>query len=326
MQTVLVTGCAGFIGSHVTEALLAKGLKVVGIDNFDPFYPRAVKEKNLSHCINHPHFSFFETDCSDKDGLIRLPGNIDLVIHLAAKAGVRPSIDDPQGYIKANIIGTQNILQWMVLHGVKKLVFASSSSVYGNNPKLPFSEADNVDNPISPYAFTKKANELMNFTWHDLHGIDVVNLRFFTVYGPRQRPDLAIHKFASLIGQNQPITLFGDGSMGRDYTFISDIVAGIMAAIGYVMANQKVYEIINLGNSSPVTLHELSYTLFRLMGKQQNILYKPVQPGDVAFTYADTTKAAKLLGFRPNTHLVEGLQRFLEWREQSHSQNGRHGL
>ena len=317
MHTILVTGCAGFIGSHVTEALLAKGFKVIGIDNFDPFYPRCVKEKNLSHSIGHPHFSFIETDCSDKEGLIQVPTNINLVIHLAAKAGVRPSIDDPQGYIRANITGTHNILQWMVMNGIKKMIFASSSSVYGNNPKLPFSETDNVDNPISPYAFTKKANELMNYTWHHLHGIDIVNLRFFTVYGPRQRPDLAIHKFVSLISENLPITLFGDGSMGRDYTFISDIVAGILASIDYVMSNQKVYEIINLGNSSPVTLHELSYTLFRLMGKPLNILYKPVQPGDVVYTYADTSKAAKLLGYQPNTRLVEGLQRFIEWREQN---------
>jgi UDP-glucuronate 4-epimerase len=317
MYTILVTGCAGFIGSHTTEALLARGYKVVGVDNFDPFYPKPVKERNLSGFLNHPEFRFYETDFTERDNLDQLPDDITHVIHLAAKAGVRPSIDDPQGYMKTNLTGTYNILDWMVARGIRKMVFASSSSVYGNNPKLPFSETDNVDNPISPYAFTKKANELMNHTWHHLYGIDIVNLRFFTVYGPRQRPDLAIRKFAQLIKYNKPITMFGDGTTGRDYTFIEDIVAGILSSLDYVVKNDKVFEIFNLGNSSPVSLRELTDTLYRLMGKEKSIIYEPMQPGDVNFTYADISKAERLLGYKPATPLAQGLKKFLEWLEST---------
>jgi UDP-glucuronate 4-epimerase len=315
MHTILVTGCAGFIGSHTTEALLRRGDRVVGIDNFDPFYDRKVKEKNLSGFIHHPNFTFVETDITQRDALDALSSDITHVIHLAAKAGVRPSIADPEGYIKTNITGTRNILDWMLSRGIKKMVFASSSSVYGNNRKRPFAESDNVDFPISPYAFTKKANELMNFTWHHLYDMGIINLRFFTVYGPRQRPDLAIRKFAGLISQNKPITMYGDGNTGRDYTFIEDIVKGIIASLDYVMNHNKVYEIINLGNSSPVSLRELTDTLYRTMNKEKNIIYEPMQPGDVDYTYADITKAGKLLGYQPSTPLATGLKKFLEWME-----------
>jgi UDP-glucuronate 4-epimerase len=315
MNKILVTGCAGFIGSHTTEALLERGHQVVGIDNFDPFYSREIKEKNLSGFIDHPGFTFSETDITQPHALDLLPADIDRVIHLAAKAGVRPSIEDPQGYIKTNISGTQNILDWMVKRNIKKMVFASSSSVYGNNRKLPFSESDNVDFPISPYAFTKKACELMNFTWHNLYQLDIINLRFFTVFGPRQRPDLAIRKFADLIQHNEPINLYGDGTTGRDYTFIDDIVKGVVASLDYINNHEKVYEIINLGNSTPLLLNELADTLFTLMKKEKNIVYLPMQPGDVQYTYADISKARELLGYQPDTPVREGLRKFLESRK-----------
>ncbi len=315
MDTILVTGCAGFIGSHTTEALLNRGKKVVGIDNFDPYYSREIKEKNLSSFINHNNFVFSEIDITQKDSLKNLPQDIDKVIHLAAKAGVRPSIEDPEGYINTNINGTRNILAWMLHRNIKKLVFASSSSVYGENKKLPFAETDNVDFPISPYAFTKKANELMNYTWHHLYDMDMINLRFFTVYGPRQRPDLAICKFAGKISNNEPIHIYGDGTTGRDYTYIDDIVQGILASLHYVGQKDKVYEIINLGNSSPVQLNHLVDTIYKLMGKEKNIIHDPMQPGDVSYTYADITKAKELLNYHPGTSMEDGLRKFLDWQK-----------
>jgi UDP-glucuronate 4-epimerase len=311
-NTILVTGCAGFIGSHVCELLLDKGHTVVGIDNFDPFYPRAIKEQNLSAFISHTNFHFYELDICKGLDVVKETG-ITAIIHLAAKAGVRPSIEDPAGYVHTNITGTQKIHEFMQQRSISKLVFASSSSVYGNNKKIPFAETDNVDNPISPYAFTKKAGELMNYTFHHLSGADIINLRFFTVYGPRQRPDLAIHKFIHKIAAGQPITLFGTGDTSRDYTYVEDTVAGIYKALEYCLNNTGVYTTVNLGNNKPVTLMELVHAVYKVMGKEQNIVFEPMQPGDVDITYADISKAAALLQYDPATDINTGLQKFADW-------------
>ena len=310
---VLVTGCAGFIGSHLTERLLNGGYRVVGVDNFDPFYDRFIKERNLSNALTHPDFLFINADIRDTAWLDTLNADIDSVIHVAAKAGVRPSIEQPAEYISTNITGTHNLLSWMHGRGITKLVFASSSSVYGNNEKMPFSETDAVEQPISPYAFTKRSGELLTHTYHHLYNLSVVNLRFFTVYGERQRPDLAIHKFVRMIDQDEPIPMFGQGDTSRDYTYVSDTVDGIMAALRYLDEHSNAYEIINLGNHSPVTLQTLVDTLYRLMDKTPNVRYLPKQPGDVERTYADVSRAAALLGYQPRVSLDEGLSRFVNW-------------
>lgn len=313
MDTILITGCAGFIASHVCELLLKNGYKVIGVDNFDPFYPRQIKEENLSHFIDHPHFKFYELDICN--GLQEVQeDNITAVLHLAAKAGVRPSIDDPEGYNRTNITGTHKVHELMRRKGIKKLVFASSSSVYGNNTKIPFSETDNVDNPISPYAFTKKAGELMNYTFHHLYNIDIINLRFFTVYGPRQRPDLAINKFISKINNGEPLVLFGDGSTARDYTYIEDTADGIYKALQFCMRTNDLYTTINLGNNNPVKLKDLVALIYKHMGKDENIMYEAMQPGDVDITYADISKAAELLGYQPATSINEGIKKYINWK------------
>ncbi len=312
MGTILVTGCAGFIGSHVCTLLLNNGFKVIGVDNFDPFYNRSVKEINLAKFKTHPSFVFYEIDITE--GLDAVTEkDITAVIHLAAKAGVRPSIEDPAGYIKVNITGTQKVHDFMQAQGIKKIVFASSSSVYGNNKKMPFSEDDNVDNPISPYAYTKKAGELMNYTLHHLYNIDVINLRFFTVYGPGQRPDLAIHKFVKKIANNQPLVLFGDGQTARDYTYVDDTVAGIYSALQYCLNNTGLYTTINLGNNKPVKLNELVDIIYDEMGKEKNVLYQAMQAGDVDITFADITKADKLLNYKPATGMALGIKKFIAW-------------
>ncbi|MFM6924362.1 MAG: GDP-mannose 4,6-dehydratase [Ferruginibacter sp.] len=312
MVTILVTGCAGFIGSHVSSLLLNKGFKVIGVDNFDPFYSRTVKELNLAKCKTHPAFSFYEIDIAE--GLEAVPDEkIDAVIHLAAKAGVRPSIEDPAGYIKVNITGTQKVHDFMQARAIHKLVFASSSSVYGNNKKMPFSEEDNVDNPISPYAYTKKAGELMNYAFHHLYHVDVINLRFFTVYGPGQRPDLAIHKFVERIAEDQPLVLFGNGDTARDYTYIDDTVAGIFSALKYCLQNTGLYTTVNLGNNKPVKLNELVDIIYTAMGKEKNVIYEAMQPGDVDITFADISKAGSLLDYKPATDMATGIKKFIVW-------------
>lgn len=313
MRTVLVTGCAGFIGSHVTDFYLRRGFKVIGIDNFDPFYGRTVKLANLGSAFSNPQFIFHELDLADQKALNVLTEKVDVVIHLAAKAGVRPSIIDPAAYIKANIIATQNVLEWMKLREVSKLVFASSSSIYGNNKKIPFVENDIVDFPISPYAFTKKSCELLVHTYHHLCSIDAVNLRFFTVYGERQRPDLAIHKFTKLALGNKPITMFGDGETARDYTYIHDIVQGIDGAVNYVMKNEHVFEIVNIGNNSPVKLNQLITAIYALLKTEPRIIYEGMQAGDVEITYADISKAKALFNYQPATELNTGLSNFIRW-------------
>ncbi|MGG9960067.1 GDP-mannose 4,6-dehydratase [Ferruginibacter sp. SUN106] len=316
MSKILVTGCAGFIGSHLCELLLSKGFEVIGVDNFDPFYDKKIKEKNLGTFIDHENFSFYDIDIT-RD-LATIPTQpIDAIVHLAAKAGVRPSIEDPAGYIHTNIVGTEKILAFMKDNAITKLVFASSSSVYGNNKKIPFSETDNVDNPISPYAFTKKAGELLNYNYHHLYNFDIINLRFFTVYGPRQRPDLAIHKFIKKIARDEKIILFGDGSTARDYTYVDDTVQGIMKALNYCMNNSNLFLTLNLGNNNPVQLNDLVNLIYQEMGKEKNISYTDMQPGDVDITFADIENAKKILGYAPSIDISTGISKFVNWMKAS---------
>ncbi len=321
MATLLVTGCAGFIGSHLTEKLLNDGHSVIGVDNFDPFYDRSIKEQNLSAFKDHPNFSFFEIDLADFSSLkgSLSSSSIDLIIHLAGKAGVRPSIEDPQGYIRANIIATQNILDLMKEKGIQKMAFASSSSVYGNTKEIPFHEEQDVSNPISPYASTKKACELINYTYHSLYKLDIVNMRFFTVFGPRQRPDLAIHKFTRLILNGNEIPMFGDGSTSRDYTYYEDTVSGIVGAINYLFSNEGVYETVNLGNNQPVKLLEMISTIEKAAGVKANIKQLPMQPGDVDITFANIEKAKKLFGYNPKYSFEEGIKNFVEWYKSANN-------
>lgn len=311
---VFVTGAAGFIGSHLCQRLVAQGVHVVGLDNFDSFYDPEIKWKNLSGLMHTPLFDLAEADIRDEHVLHRIMADpIDVVVHLAAKAGVRPSIEDPMGYQDVNIRGTMEALESARRFGVRKVIFASSSSVYGNNPKVPFCETDNVDNPISPYAATKKAGELLCYTYSHLYGMDISCLRFFTVYGPRQRPDLAIHKFARLIEQGKPIPVYGDGSMRRDFTYIDDIIDGVIAA----MERCAGYAIYNLGESRPVRVDELIAAMEKTLGKTAKIERLPMQPGDVNQTYADIDKARRELGYEPKTTLEEGLKKFVEWLRKS---------
>ncbi|MCK5172853.1 MAG: NAD-dependent epimerase/dehydratase family protein [Planctomycetes bacterium] len=306
-----VTGSAGFIGSHLCQRLLRDGWEVVGLDNFDDFYSPAVKRANIAACLTNDGFRLVEGDIRDVavvEGILA-DGGADIIVHLAAKAGVRPSIEDPVGYQDVNVGGTVVMLEAARRFGVKKFVFASSSSVYGNNEKVPFVETDNVDYPISPYAATKKAGELLCHTFSHLYGIDMTCLRFFTVYGPRQRPDLAIHKFSRLIEAGEPIDVFGDGSMRRDFTYIDDIIDGIVAAMDRIEG----YEIYNLGESRPVRLDELICRIEEALGKKARINRLPMQPGDVKQTYADVTKAVERLGYQPKTEIEVGLARFAEW-------------
>ena len=307
---VVVTGAAGFIGSHLSERLLSEGWSVWGIDNFDTFYDPAVKHRNLTQCRNNDHFTLIEADIRDAETMNRaIPQDAHLMVHLAAKAGVRPSIEAPALYSDVNINGTLVLLEQAQQKRIPKFIFASSSSVYGNNRKVPFSEDDNVDFPISPYAATKKAGELLCHTYHHLYDIHMTCLRFFTVYGPRQRPDLAIHKFAKLIEQNKPIPVFGDGTMKRDFTYIDDIINGIMGAI----ENCQGFRLYNLGEERPVTVNELIAALETTLGKEAVRDFQSRQPGDVEQTFADVTKARRDLGYAPSTPLEEGLKHFAAW-------------
>ncbi len=301
---------------------MAKGCQVVGIDNFDPFYPKEVKQSNMSGFKAHPNFQFFAINLVDFEAvedIFRRIESPDIVVHLAARAGVRPSIEDPQGYIDFNITATRNLLEIMRSQEIQKMAFASSSSVYGNMPEVPYHEQMDVSQPISPYAFTKKACELMNYTYHHLYNLDIVNLRFFTVYGPRQRPDLAIHKFTRLIDKDQPISMFGDGSTSRDYTYIEDIIQGVEKSMEYVWENRGVYETFNLGNNEPTVLKDLIAMLYEVNGKTPNVQQLPMQQGDVNRTYASIEKAKKMLGFQPYTHIREGLEKFTAWYRQQKS-------
>ena len=310
---LLITGVAGFIGSHVTESLLADGHEVVGVDNFDPFYDRALKEANLRACADHQSFLMVEEDIRNAEAMVALTernGPFDVILHLAARAGVRPSIADPIGYTAVNVLGTTNLLQAATqCRPLPRFIFASSSSVYGNNEKVPFSETDPVERPISPYAATKRAGELICHSFHHLYGLPVYCLRFFTVYGPRQRPDLAINKFVRQVLAGHPIQMFGDGSTARDYTYISDIVFGVRRAIDRCQG----YEILNLGSRNPITLKEMIEVVGKACGRKPVIEAKPMQPGDVNRTFADVTKAHHLLGYKPSMPFQEGVLRFVEW-------------
>ncbi|WBX99741.1 GDP-mannose 4,6-dehydratase [Chryseobacterium gambrini] len=333
----LITGGSGFIGSHLAEQLLKKGHSVINIDNFDDFYSYQIKIQNTLDAIQY--FSDFEysgkdndikklislsqsenyrlyyQDIRDKKGLEEIFKNhkIDTVIHLAALAGVRPSIERPLEYEEVNIRGTMNLWELCKDFNINKFVCASSSSVYGNNEKIPFSETDNVDNPISPYAATKKCGEILGHVYHDLYKIDMIQLRFFTVYGPRQRPDLAIHKFTKLISEDQEIPFYGDGSTARDYTYIDDVVAGIWKSVRYLENHSDVYEIINLGESEVINLNEMLSTIEKTLGKSAIRKNLPMQPGDVLKTNADITKARTLIGYKPDTNFQNGIKKFVEW-------------
>ena len=311
METILVTGGAGFIGSHTSERLLAAGKRVVCVDNFDEFYPVEVKRANIADCLRNPGYSLVVGDIRDEKLMAAAvkDNEVEAIIHLAARAGVRPSIEQPILYQDVNIGGTVSVLEAARKAGVKTVLFASSSSVYGGNTKLPFSEDDPVDHQVSPYGATKKAGELLCYVYHHLYGLNITCLRYFTVFGPRQRPDLAIHKFVKAMLAGETIPMFGDGSSGRDYTFIDDIVDGLMAAL----AKSYPYEIINLGGSHPVSLKELIETIERVLGRKAEIEQLPEQPGDMRYTYADVSKAERLLGYKPKVGIEEGIRRFAEW-------------
>ena len=308
---VFVTGAAGFIGSHVAEALLARGDRVCGLDNFDPFYDRRIKERNLVKFSAHPSFSFLEGDIRDASALARWGEGTpaDALIHLAAKAGVRPSVADPVGYADVNVHGTIRMLEWARARKIPKILFASSSSVYGGNTKIPFSEDDFVDHPVSPYAATKKAGELLCHTYCHLYGMNVVALRFFTVYGPRQRPEMAIHKFTRRILEGKEIDLYGDGSSRRDYTYIEDVVSGVLGAL----SASPGYRVYNLGESDTITLSDLVVLIEKACGKAAVLRLKPPQPGDVPVTYADISRARKEIGYDPRTPIDRGVALFVDW-------------
>lgn len=315
-MTILVTGAAGFIGSHLCDTLLTDGHRVIGLDNFDPFYPAPVKWSNVRWALSHPAFKLEEGDIRDRQLLRRIftQQPVDVVIHLAAKAGVRPSILQPSEYFDVNVNGTLQILESMAETRVKRLLFASSSSVYGNQAKTPFSETDEVSHPISPYAASKRSGELLAHTYHHLYGMDVACLRLFTVYGPRQRPDLAIHKFAQLALDNKPIPLYGDGKTRRDYTFVADIVQGMRQMLELPAWG---YEIFNLGGGRPATLTDMVHALEIALGRTLEIQFMPKQPGDVEQTFADISKAFRYFGYRPRVDLPEGVRQFTTWLQRN---------
>jgi UDP-glucuronate 4-epimerase len=316
MRRVLITGGAGFIGSHLAERLLDEGgFEVVVLDNFDDFYDPRAKRRNIEAAIARSHagarYTVIEGDIREEKLVNQLfaENRFDQVIHIAARAGVRPSIEAPLLYESVNVHGTLVILEAMQRTGVKEIVFASSSSVYGEAEKVPFSETDPVDRPISPYAATKRACEIALATWHRLYKIETAMLRFFTVYGPRQRPDLAIAKFTRLIDEGAPIPVFGDGSYRRDFTYVDDIVQGVRAA----MDRCRGYEIFNLGESATTTVTDLVAMIEDALGKKAKIDRRPAQPGDVPITYADISKAKAHLGYRPTTPITDGIRRYVEW-------------
>ena len=319
MKNILITGGAGFIGSHLVDRLLAEGAwRITVVDDFNDFYNPAIKRENVRARLGNPDFKLVEADIRNFEALSRAfaETGFDCIVHLAARAGVRPSLKEPRLYVETKINGTLNLLELARAHGVKQFVFGSSSSVYGMNSKVPFSEDDPIFNPISPYAATKAAGELICHSYAHLYDMRIVCLRFFTVYGARQRPDLAIHKFAKLISAGKPIPVFGDGTTRRDYTYVDDIIAGVRAAIDYQQSN---YEIINLGESNTVELSELISLLEKALDRHAEIDRQPQQPGDVPQTFADVSKARRLLGYKPQTQIEEGIGKFVEWFRQNQS-------
>ena len=333
----LITGGSGFIGSHLTEKLLRNGHSVINVDNFDDFYSYQIKIKNtlesigqnsdftfsdkepdirlLAQLTRSDKYTLYYQDIRDKKGLENIFKNhtIDMIIHLAALAGVRPSIDRPLEYEEVNVRGTMNLWEFCKEFNISKFICASSSSVYGNNEKIPFEETDNVDNPISPYAATKKCGEILGHVYHQLYDIDMIQLRFFTVYGPRQRPDLAIHKFTKLISEGHEIPFYGDGNTARDYTYIDDIIDGITKSILYLENHTNVYEVLNLGESQVTTLSEMVSIIENTLGKSAIRKNLPMQPGDVKKTNADIAKARTLIGYKPDTDFQNGIKKFVEW-------------
>lgn len=308
---IVVTGGAGFIGSHLIDRLLEKGTEIINIDNFDPFYDEDIKKNNIRNHFEYENYILHKVDIRNKEELeAAIPDDTDAIVHLAAKAGVRPSIQDPISYQEVNVTGTQNMLEVARKKSVSKFVFASSSSVYGKNPNVPWKEDDAVLQPISPYASTKVSGELLGHVYSHLYNIQFTALRFFTVYGPRQRPDLAIHKFTKIMDEGREITLFGDGSTRRDYTYIDDIVYGIISAINY---KGSAYEIVNLGNNETVELLELVKAIEDASGYKAIKKFGPEQPGDVKQTWADVTKANKLFGYKSEYSLDKGLKEFAKW-------------
>jgi UDP-glucuronate 4-epimerase len=313
MRSILITGGAGFIGSHLVDRLTAEGdWQITVVDDFNDFYDPEIKHANIAMHLSTPRFKLFEADIRDFYSLHEVfrEQKFDCIVHLAARAGVRPSLKEPRLYAETNLNGTLNLLELARANGVKQFVFGSSSSVYGENKKVPFSEDDPIFNPISPYAATKAAGELICHTYAHLHDMRIVCLRFFTVYGARQRPDLAIHKFAKLISAGSPVPVFGDGTTRRDYTYIDDIIQGVRAAIDYDQTN---FEVINLGESRTVELRELISLIETELGKQAEIDRQPTQPGDVPQTYADISKARRLLNYNPQTAIEAGIKKFIQW-------------
>jgi UDP-glucuronate 4-epimerase len=313
MPNVLITGGAGFIGSNLVDRLLQEGnWAITVVDDFNNFYSPDIKRRNVERHIQQPNYSLLEADIRDSEALARVfaDSNFDVIVHLAARAGVRPSLSEPKLYVETNINGTLNLLELAREHGVKQFVFGSSSSVYGVNEKVPFAEDDPIFNPISPYAATKAAGELICHTYSHLYQIRCVCLRFFTVYGARQRPDLAIHKFSRMITEGKAIPVFGDGTTRRDYTYVDDIIQGVRASMDY---SESRYEVINLGESQTVELRELIALIENALGKKAVIDRQPMQPGDVPTTFADISKARRLLGYDPTTKIVDGIPKFVDW-------------
>ena len=313
MSHILVTGGAGFIGSHLAERLVRDDNRVTVIDSFDPFYSPEIKRRNIRDVLADERFRLIEADIRDDRVLdAACSEKVDVIVHLAARAGVRPSLEQPQLYADVNVGGTVALLELARRQEIRRFVFGSSSSVYGNDATPPFRESERADQPISPYAASKRAGELYAHTYQHLYGLTVASLRFFTVYGPRQRPDLAIHKFARRMLRGEPIHVFGDGSMQRDFTYVEDIVAGVCSAINWTEAASS-HEVFNLGGSQTTSVKRLLELLEEVLDSKADVVYQPEQAGDVDQTFADISKAAAVLGYRPQTTLRDGLQHFAEW-------------
>ena len=318
---MLVTGAAGFIGSHLVDALTAQGNEVIGVDNFDPFYPRAMKERNLAEVASPSGFSFHEQDMLDVRALRTLLTSETVIVHLAAKAGVRPSLADPVGYARANVTGTAAVLEAARQAGVSRIVFGSSSSVYGDSTPAPFREDAVAIVPVSPYAATKRAGELFLSAVAPIYGFRAASLRFFTVYGPRQRPDLAIHSFARKMAAGETLTLFGDGTQARDYTYCDDIIAGVLAAIDWTATATIGNEIFNLGGNRSIPTEAMVAEIARALRIEPRIEWAPMQPGDVQQTAADLTKSGAVLGYAPKTPFPEGIRRFIQWFREAYGRS-----
>lgn len=321
MTRVLITGAAGFIGSHVVEALVRRGEEVIGIDNFDPFYPRAMKEGNLAEMGPLPAFTFHEQDMLDVEALQARLTPDTVIVHLAAKAGVRPSLADPVGYARANVTGTAAVIEAARRAGVSRFVFGSSSSIYGDSTPVPFREDAAAIEPVSPYAATKRAGELFLDSVAPIYGFRAASLRFFTVYGPRQRPDLAIHAFARKMMKGETITLFGDGTQARDYTYCDDIVAGVIAAVLWTETAPIGVEAFNLGGNRSIPTGDMVAEIAGAMGIEPRIQWGPMQPGDVQRTAADLGKSGAVLGYGPKTPFPEGIRRFVRWFREAHGRS-----